>query len=139
MEKVPNWRARYDQLIQDSQKQPFRWGEHDCAMFAARALDVQYDLGVVKFIQANHAYEGEDSAIQVIDEAGSLEHLVSDILGVDSVPPGLLSVGDVALYDYGRPDFPHALAVHDGHQLLAPGENGLTYLRLDRALKGWRL
>jgi hypothetical protein len=139
MDKLTSWRRNYDQLILESNTAPFVWGEHDCVMFAAKAIDAQYELGVVAYIKANLAYSNEGEAIDIIEEHGDLEGLVTEVLGVGAIPPALLTVGDVVLYEYGIPGFQHALAVHDGHQILSPAKVGLTYLHMTRALKGWRL
>lgn len=138
VEKVTSWRRNYDELMKLSAAKPFRWGEHDCVMFAAKALDVQYDLGIVSYADANLYYDDEEEAKALIAEYGNLEGLVTDVLGVAPLPPGLLTVGDIVLYDYASLGFPHALAVHDGHQLLIPVQVGLGSLRLERAVKGWR-
>lgn len=138
VDKVIQWRRNYDELMKLSATKPFRWGEHDCVMFAAKALDVQYDLGIVNYTDANLYYDDEAGAVALIEEYGGLEGLVTDVLGVDPLPPGLLTVGDIVLYDYDSTDFPHALAVHDGHQLLIPTQVGLGSLRMERAIKGWR-
>lgn len=137
-EKVVLWQQNYDTLIKQARREPFRWGEHDCVMFAAKALDAQYDLGLVAVIHTHFNYYDEETALEVINDFTDLEALVSSVLGVDPLPPAHLTVGDAVLYDYGSIEFPHALAVHDGHQLLAPTLVGLVVVPLDKALKGWR-
>lgn len=137
--KLANWRQRYDALMTSAQTTPFKWFEHDCVTFAAKVLDAQYDLNLMAYIEHNLWYNDQDSAIEMIEGYGSLEALVTEALGVEPLPPGHLTVGDIALYAYDAyAEFPFALAVHDGHQLLAPAAEGLTFLHLGRALKGWR-
>jgi hypothetical protein len=136
--KTEGWRARYDAFMSDATSHPFAWFEHDCVTFAAKVLDLQYDLGLMAVIATNYAYTGQASAIAMIEKHGGLEALVTEVLGAEPLPPAWLTVGDAVLYAYDQPEFPYALAVHDGHNLLIPGEKGLTYLRMDRALKGWR-
>lgn len=138
MEKLRDWRPRYDAEVAAALKRPFKWFDHDCVLFAARVLDAQYDMGLVKYIGVNLFYDDEQSALELIEEYGSLELMVNATLHIESVPPALLTVGDIALYDRGTQTFQHALAVHDGHQLLAPAERGLTQYHLNRALVGWR-
>lgn len=138
VERVKNWRTRYNTLMLESATRPFKWFDHDCVTFAAKALDAQYDIGMMAFIETNLKYDSEESAIAIIEAHQDLENLVTEVLGIETVPPAFLTVGDVVLYDYGMPGFPRALAVHDGHQLIAPAKSGLMYMHLVRSLKGWK-
>ena len=138
MSKLYDWPRRYSEFIAEARTTPFKWFDHDCVTFAAKALDAQYDFNLMQVIAQDYAYQDAEGAQLMIARHGGLEQLVTEVLDIEPIPPGYLTTGDAVLYAYGQEGFAHALAVHDGHQLLIPGAEGIVSLHVGRALKGWR-
>ena len=131
--RLTHWQIFYGQITEAYQHKPFKWGEHDCILWAAnvvRALTGE-DYGA----EWRGTYDSALSAARLINELGGAEALVTRFLG-EPIPVLMANVGDVLLLKQGDWDM---LAICNGQTMLAPGEHGLAVHETASALKAWRV
>lgn len=114
---------------------PFEWGARDCARMAAEAVRRATGRTLVEC----PVYGTETEALSLVDNAGSMEELVSSVLGPSEGPDAfpLAEDYDVVLtsfYGVGP-----TLAVASPPNMLVLTERGLLPLDLERfGLRIWR-
>ena len=111
----------------------FEWGVHDCALFAARCFDVQLGTNFESRILALN-YHSSLSALRIIEREGGWEAFITRMIGRPPVESSGLVFGDAVL---GRANGPLALGICDDDYFMAPAEQGLAWLPMSRAIKGW--
>jgi hypothetical protein len=138
LRKKQDWPSRLAEAIEAGRHKRFQYGAHDCALFCAACI-----LAVTDFDPAadfRGRYSTALGAKRKLTQAGfsGLEDLAEKTCG-----PALENIfkgqrGDVALVD--TPEGP-ALGIIDltGRKIVLAGPEGLSFLKLDRALKVWRV
>jgi hypothetical protein len=128
--KRHDWAARLYDVITDHSTREFAWGEADCCLFVARAVDAMQDTNLEAQLQSQ--YTDERSALTMIVIHGGLEQAVTSFLGE---PTSLRAVrGDVVLIDGGEGD---ALGICMGSQVVAMGPAGLRNVPRAEIRKVW--
>ena len=111
---------------------PFAWGKHDCCIFAAGAVA---EMTGVEMVEA----PDYTTALGAARALGRLGHRdVVDLASAYLRPwQSLLMArrGDIAALDAGQG---LSLGVVLGASVAAPGEQGLIFFPLNRAVKAWR-
>ena len=141
LQRLPDWPERLDAAINEAAGQPFAWGQHDCALAAATA--VQAITGVDPMADIRGAYRDALSAMRMAERlsgGGGFEaalRAVCDRLGLQQIPPTLAQRGDIGLVTGadGRP----VTAVWGGSAWLAPGADGMESLSARQATAAWHI
>lgn len=130
MKRFDDWPERLAAVLQSARRQPFEWGEHDCAVFAAAAVHAM--TGEDLLAPFRGAYSDADSARAALRAAGhhSLYHYLCHVFG-QPVPRAFAGRGDLAL-DHGE-DGP-ALGIVTGAQVVFVGEARLAGQALRQGL-----
>ena len=126
------WRPALAAYIDECRSTPFAWGSHDCALFAAGAVEAMTGADLARGLRGK--YRDARSATRVIKKAGfgSLGDLVAARL--PEVAPGLADRGDLAIIR--DDDGMAALAVVVGAEVVAAREIGVSFVsraRVERA------
>lgn len=117
IERYLDWEQRLYQFIEGRRLRPFAWGQHDCALFAADA--VQQMTGV----DLAADYRGKYRTLKEARGLGELADLV-DRAGLSRKPnPRFAMRGDVVLMGGPRP----ALGICLGQVFVAPGREQLAF------------
>lgn len=121
--RLPDWRRRYEAIIDEIKARPFAWGEHDCGPGLAGRL-VLAMTGVDLSAQYAGRYHDALSAARLIQELGfaSLGDLVASML--PKIHPSQARLGDVAAIAVPGP-IGHALGVVNGERILVLTETGI--------------
>ncbi len=133
LRRLPDWPRRLDAYVDAHLDRAFAWGDHDCARFAAGA--VQAITGTMPPLPdwANHR-----QALRLLQQPGGLQALVGAVLpalsGAAHARRGDLLLVPVPM----QPDGP-ALAVCLGHLWAAPGPHALNYGKPAQALAAWKV
>ncbi len=133
IERLLDWEQRLYQFIEGRRLRPFAWGRHDCALFAADA--VQQMTGVDLAAEVRGQYHTAKAARDYGDLAD-----VMDRTGLPRKPhPGLAARGDVVLLPARYPR--RALGICLGGVCVAPGRMHLEFFPADQAppLIAWRV
>lgn len=127
MSRLFDWAERLAAYIRARNATPFRYGHHDCVLFAAGA----YTAVTGEALEIPH-WSTRREAEALLSVAGGLQAAVDGVL--HRRPLGFARRGDIALCD--TPDG-HALFVVLGDNLIGPGPTGLVHWRRAEARCAW--
>jgi hypothetical protein len=131
--RLVDWPTRLEQYLQACARLSFAWGLHDCARFAAGA--VQAITGTAVPLPAWHDHR---SALRAVRRLGGLDVAVSEVL--PRLPsPAMAQRGDLLLVPAALPGEGPALAICLGHAWAAPAAVGLNYGDPACAIAAWRV
>lgn len=125
-------RIAFEALVRDRMNAPFKWGEHDCCLFAADAVLAM--TGRDPAAAERGTYDSAAGALQLLAELGGLAAVAAR--AGEPITPLQATVGDVGLVNVNGTDL---LAVCSGLNWLAPGGTGLVALDLQEAQQAWRV
>lgn len=111
---------------------PYAWGRHDCALFAAGAVEAM--TGVDFAADYRGKYDDEDGARRVLTTIGCED--VGDLASryLPEIMPAEARRGDVVMIEGQRGPF---LAVVDGRTAVGPSARGLTHTPVEMASRAW--
>ena len=97
MERPNNWRVLLINHILEAERKPFKYGENDCAIFAADAVKVM--TGEDYAAEFRGTYSTAIGAKRKLKAAGfnDLAHLASNKF--EEVPPLTATIGDLAIVE----------------------------------------
>jgi len=110
---------------------PFAWGEHDCVLFAAGAVQAQ--TGLDRLAGYRGRWTSARGAARVLASLGGLQAAVDSVL--TPIAPAMAQRGDVAgwLDQDGRLQ----LAIVEGDAVMGPGLAGLERLPRSVMIRAW--
>lgn len=124
-----DWPERLSAYVEAAKERPFCYGAHDCATFAAGAVEAVTGDNPMAEVAA---YERKGAAAYM---RGGLHKLAAKHLGQE-VAPLFVRRGDVVGFTWeGR----QTLGVCLGAVIAATGPHGLVFLPLATASKAWRV
>lgn len=130
-----DWMDRLVVAVKDANALPFRYGVHDCCLWAAHCVDRMCDTNIARSIIERFNYSDEQSANAIIAAAGGLKELVSEFLG-DPIPSAFAAPGDIVIARNGDQAL---VAVVIGHNIIAPTSDGLTVLPFANGVLCWKV
>jgi hypothetical protein len=131
MKRYSFWRTALFNYAQAVAAKPFQWGEHDCALFAAGA--VQAMTGEDFAAGYRGRYSTLTGGLRHLRKAGYADHAAMAEALMEEVHPSLAQIGDVAAIDV---EGHIALGIFQGERIyvLRPGADGIgTVSRLSAA------
>lgn len=131
-QRLPDWFTRLGGLVSSRLDEPFTWGERDCCLWAADA--VQAVTGVDQAADLRGTYSTAYGAARVLAQTGGLAALCTQRLGPE-VAPVAAQVGDIGLVDEGASG---ALVVNVGLHWMGQRAHGLGPVVTDKVLRAWR-
>jgi len=137
--RVEHWQKAFWAHVAKYRMEPFKWGTHDCALFAARGVDAIRSTRTADEVYLDFKVESAEDYLRVIRQYGSLADMVAARFGAivgPQVPFGWCSIGDVLIMRHDGRDI---LALHEGHAAIAPGPEHLEVLPLEIAVCGWKV
>jgi len=130
-----DWMERLQGCVENAKLLPFRYGVHDCCLWAARCVDEMCGTNHVYAIESRFNYSDEDSANAVIVAGKGLLALVDEFLG-DHTGKQWAAPGDVVLVrNAGRA----LVGIVVGHSVIAPSDHGLLVLPYDDIAVCWKV
>lgn len=136
MRRFDDWPVRLDAAVEAARLRPHRWGQHDCALWAA---SVVHELtGVDPAAHLRGTYTSKIGALRVMADHGDLITLGGNALGA-SVPIAMAGRGDVCL---GRFDENHGgvcLGICIGDRVAFTGLDGLVFVPLLDCELAWHV
>jgi len=131
--RLENWPTLLNDFISSRMDTPFKWGVHDCTLFAA---DCAWAItGTDPAKEYRGTYASETSAARIIVESGGFRELVNQNMGQE-INPKLAQRGDWVLIHQGDS---LALAVCMGINFVAAGKEGLIFSPMKEAITAWRV
>lgn len=138
MTRKPGWNARLNAVIEGFRRSPTRYGEADCAVLAAAAVEAV--TGTKPGSAEWYGYTDEASALEVLKAGGfaTLADLVASVL--PEIYPSQATTGDIAAIPSDTP-FGFGLGVVSGDRIFVFGArfNGLGTVGLLTATRAFRV
>lgn len=125
-QRLPDWMTRLAALVDQRRYDPFAWGSHDCATWAADC--VLATTGTDPLADLRGAWSTQTQASETIVRLGGLQQAVSDRLGPPLANARHAQRGDVMLC-LMAPGGP-SLAVCLGHNVAGPGRQGMVFTQV---------
>jgi len=131
LNRLPDWPERLATFIEARRTMPFRWGQNDCCLLAADAVEAITGHDLAAPWRGTYATEAE--AETLLASLGGMEALVQSV-GLHSVRSAYAQRGDVALVEVGNT---RALGVVLGTTVAVPGPDGLNFAPIGTAKATW--
>lgn len=131
MQRLPDWRARLRTYVETSARQPFRPGRHDCALFAAGAVEAITGVDPAEGFRG--AYRTLEDGFALIRDAGFADHIDMVARSFVEVPPIMAQVGDLAVVEED------ALGVVQGPMVYVLRLDGIGLVSLAVAKRAFRV
>jgi hypothetical protein len=131
MPKLPDWESRLGRLVSETHGRRFAWGDLDCCLWAAAAVEAQTGVDHAEGIRGT--YDDAAGAARVVRRMGGLRGIGA--LAGPVVAPLMVRHGDIGIVrSNGKP----VLAVFGGQTWLVVTSQGLLNLPLGAATHCWR-
>jgi hypothetical protein len=131
--RYDNWPEKLNELIEARLNKPFKWGEHDCCLFAADAILAMTGTDLASDLRGTYA--SKTKAAKIVKEKGGLAQIATDRLG-EPIPVLMAKRGDIVLMPVATGN---CLAVCLGDKLAAPGPDALVFAPLNVAISAWKV
>lgn len=132
MKRLRDWQERFDALVAARLARPLSWGVHDCALFAADAVEA---ITGVRLCPELRAYASARQAARLLASLGGVRGLAARELGAQ-LPARAARVGDVVVLASGKRE---ALGVCNGQTAIGAGAAGLVQVPMRQALAAWKV
>lgn len=133
--RLPDWLERLTAYISDCRQKPFRPGQHDCALFAAGAVEAMTGMDPAASWRGTYRTIADGKA--ALQSAGYSDHVAAVASLFEEVPPSMAHVGDLAVVDSGA-DF-DALGVVQGAHVFVLVPAGLWFVDRMDAKRAFRV
>lgn len=141
MSRLPDWEARLDAYLRETEETPFRWGQHDCAMAACDAVEAI--TGRNPGAQFRATYGNVIDSVDVVRTFGtpSFEDMVAELAegyGFVEVIVPRARRGDLVLLDA---EYGPTLGVVDltGENAVFPSSEGRQRRRVLYCRRAWQV
>lgn len=131
----PEARARVAQWVRESMSMPFEWGEHDCALSAAKAVQVQLADDIDFAAEFRGKYSTMEDGLKLLRKAGFADHAALAASLLPEIPVAEAQIGDIVAVDFG--DAGVTLMLVAGHRIIGPMPDMAGNLRLTRAFRAF--
>lgn len=132
-QKFPDWQQRLDAWVAKSHAMPFVWGEHDCGLNAASAIDAQ--IGIDMAADFRGKYGSYESGMVLLREKGFANHAELAAALLPEIPVSFAQIGDIAAVDFGSHGI--TLMVVGGHRIIGPMPHSAGNLPLTQAFRAF--
>jgi hypothetical protein len=129
-----DWPERLDAFIEARRNVPFAWGQQDCVLFAADAIQAMTDADPLADVRGH--WGTATAAARLLKDRGGLAAAVRGVLG-KPIPYCLAQRGDILLLELIDGEL--ALGVCVGAEGVGPARNGLIWVPMDHAHMAWRI
>jgi len=132
--RTHDWRGRLTAFLAAKARAPFVYGEHDCALFAAGAVEAM--TGVDPAAEWRGRYTTWRGGLRVLRAAGHADHVAAVAALLTEVPPAFAAAGDLAVVvGEGGP----ALGVVQGELIYVLRPEGLALVPFETASRAFEI
>lgn len=131
--RIEGWEAALNEIIQSRTVTPFKWGEHDCCLFAADCVEAMTGRDYADKLRGS--YKNAAEAKKVINAYGDMETMISSLLGAPC-ETAFAHRGDVMMLDTSSGP---ALGICCGKLSVFAGHTGLVYHKTMKCCMAWRI
>jgi len=136
--RVESWDVKLFAYIEESHRARFQYGAFDCLLFAAGAVHVQTGID---YAEPFRGYDSKVSAYRIVAGYGSLEAMITALLGREPVHPSRAMRGDVVLGEAPliEGETGECVGICLGTHCAWPKDIGLRMLPRSVARLAWRI
>ena len=136
--RAADWDIRLAAIVAEAREKPFKWGQHDCALWA---MDVRTALTGAPEAPWRGKYSTVKGAAARMAKMGygSLEAAGDGILGERHEFPLMAKRGDIVLAEIGGDDWPEAFGVCVGASGAFVTPEGLTLHPMSAVKAAWKV
>jgi hypothetical protein len=131
-----DWPSRLAAAIEDACDKPFRWGLHDCGLFAGACVLAMTDVDPVAEFRGQYHDEDGARATMLAIAGGGLRAVWSRALGPAMNNVRMAHRGDVALVEVGGVEVTGIVA---GARVACLTEAGVAMIPAHRIVAAWRV
>jgi hypothetical protein len=135
--RISNWPLALAEFIESRRLTPFKWGEHDCCLFAADA--VLAITGIDLAADFRGTYDSAIGANRILNANTDLEALIAthcERVGFAPVPVRFAGRGDIVVVEG---EDRHWAGIVLGDTIAGAGETGVVMSPLSAAKRAWRV
>lgn len=136
MKRKPNWRTLLAAYVEQVAHKPFAWGEHDCALFAAGAVEAMTGEDIAAGYRGR--YKTLAGGRRMLKRKGFDTHADLAASLFEVVHPSSAQVGDLAAIEV---EGGMALGVVQGERIyvIGPDESRIGTVALSQAARAFRV
>lgn len=128
------WELRFSNYIDSVRNAPFKWGENDCIIFSAKALEA---ITGQDFYSQYLPYETEEQAKSILKDNGGFEGIIGKSLGKAHRNILKSKRGDLVLLKI--PSITCGIVDDSGQHIICPSEKGIVKYPLSSSYKVWSI
>ncbi len=128
-----DWCEKLYEQIDAHLHRSFSWGDNDCCLFAARAVDAMCDSNHEMVLREK--YQDEASALEYIARSGGIAAAVDTFIGSHKVEARPMR-GDVVLFEGSNGE---TLGICLGRYTAAMGTDGVVYADRPKVICYWSI
>lgn len=132
--RFKDWQHRLIAYMHDSVRRPFEEGKHDCALFAASAVDAM--TGHDYAAPYRGRYKTTKGGYRILRKDGFENHVALAAAHLEEIAPAFARPGDLAVIPT---DEGPSLGVVQGERVYCLGPTGLGLLPLSSATRAFRV
>lgn len=136
MIRKPDWRGQLSRYIEHTKVLPFEWGELDCGLFAAGAVEAMTGVDVAANLRRKYTNMAEFQNLLKIRGYTDYAAFVGEHFERVSPSPVFAQHGDIAAVN--TPDG-IALGIVGGSEIFVMMQTGLGVVPLTDAKRAWRV
>lgn len=133
MNRLPDWRSRFDAYLNAAARTKFRPGRHDCALFAAGAVEAMTGQD---FARGWRGYTSLKAGQSKLESEGFADHIALAASLLPEIEPIFARVGDIAVVDG---DTENAFGVVQGSKIFVLKRSGLGSVPLLMGKRAFRV
>lgn len=136
--RVKDWREHLERYIQAARSRTFEYGSYDCALFAAGAVEV---VTGIDYAAPLRGYQSRFEAYRIVAAFGSLEAMVTSLLGFEPGHPSTAMCGDVVIghVELSSGETGECIGSCLGNSCAFPQLVGVRFLPRSVATRAWRI
>jgi hypothetical protein len=136
--RKPDWQSRLSEYVMRCAAKPFRYGDQDCGLFVAGAIEVMTGVDVAAELRGYRNRTEAFARIRTVCGRRRMDAIADHLaaqFGIEEIQPAFAQRGDAVQFRAGRLGI---VALH-GAELLTPFKDGLLRLPLSHASRAWRV
>ncbi len=133
--RLPDWQERLTGYLCRCARTPYQIGDHDCALFAAGAVEAV--TGIDPAADWRGQYATKTCGLRMLRLAGHADHIAATAAVLPEIDPVFAAAGDIACVAEDATG-QLALGVVQGELIYVLREDGLGLVRRATMQRAWR-